>query len=367
MAIVDISHHQPSSAINYNTFAKQLDFAIVRVQYGSLTEDREYKNHLRELQKRGVSCGVYAWIRGVSKADMRKEARDFYNRAKSFNPTFWFLDVEEKSMSDMRGGTSAFVDELRKHTNTKVGLYIAHHLYNPFNLNVKEADAVWIPRYPYKPQFPCDLHQFNEHGRLNGYNGDLDLNKIISNKSLSYFTGGKTGGKKKLNSVKKKKKSGGATYTVKSGDTLSGIAAKFNVTTKKLQNLNGIKNPNKISVGDKLKIKGKAKKGTASTKTYKIKSGDTLSGISSKFGTTTKKLQTLNGISNPNQISAGQTIKVTGKKGKKANSKKYHKVVSGDTVSQLAGKYGSTTAKIKKWNKLKNANAIQIGQRLRVK
>lgn len=43
-------------------------------------------------------------------------------------------------------------------------------------------------------------------------------------------------------------------YEVKSGDTLSGIAKKFNTTIAKLQNLNGIKDANKIYVGQKIKI-----------------------------------------------------------------------------------------------------------------
>lgn len=44
------------------------------------------------------------------------------------------------------------------------------------------------------------------------------------------------------------------TYTVKSGDTLSGIAKKYGTTVKRLQELNGIKDANKIYVGQKIKI-----------------------------------------------------------------------------------------------------------------
>ena len=46
------------------------------------------------------------------------------------------------------------------------------------------------------------------------------------------------------------------TYTVKSGDTLSGIAAKFGVTVAQLQAWNGISNPNLIQVGQVLKVRG---------------------------------------------------------------------------------------------------------------
>jgi lysozyme len=51
--------------------------------------------------------------------------------------------------------------------------------------------------------------------------------------------------------------SGGSTpvtYSVKSGDTLAGIAAKFKTTVAKLMTANGIKNANSIQVGQKLTI-----------------------------------------------------------------------------------------------------------------
>lgn len=374
--IIDISHHQVPSAINYDKLAKEVDLVIIRTQYGSKTLDRHYKTHHREFQKRGIPTAAYAWIRGVSVADMEKEATDFYNRTKEFTPTFWFADVEEKSMNDMRKGTSAFLKKLRALGAKKVGIYIANHLYKPFNLNLSEADAVWIPHYgknngkpSSKPNFACDIHQYTDCGRLNGYNGNLDLNQIISDKSLFFFTDGaatKQKESKKSSSTKTSNKITGSTYKVKSGDNLSTIASRAGTTVKALQNLNGISNPDLIKVGQTLKLKGSAKKSTSTNaKSYTIKSGDTLSDIASKHGTTTKKLQDLNGISNPNKIYAGQKIKVTGTA--KASSKKYHTVKSGDTVSGLVKKYGSSQANIKSWNNIKDVNTIFIGQKLRVK
>jgi len=154
--------------------------------------------------------------------------------------------------------------------------------------------------------------------------------------------------------------SNASTYTVKSGDNLSSIAKRHGTTTKKLQNLNNIKDPNLIHPGQKLKIKGSA---ASSGGSYTIKSGDTLSEIAQKNGTTTKNLQNLNGIKNANLIKVGQKIKLPGG----APKKKYHTVKSGDTVSQIAVDNKTTTAKIKKLNGLKNADFISVGQKLRVK
>ena len=194
--IIDISHHQNPSKMDYDRLAKQVDLAIIRTQYGSRTLDRHYKTHHREFQKRGVYTAAYAWVRGVSVSDMRKEAKDFYNRTKDLNPTFWFLDVEEKSMDNMRIGISAYVNELRRLGVEKIGIYVAHHLYKDFNLNLDEVEAVWIPHYgrnigkvDSKPDFPCDLHQYTSKGRLDGYSGNLDLNRLMGNKKLEFFTG----------------------------------------------------------------------------------------------------------------------------------------------------------------------------------
>lgn len=371
--IVDISHHQPAKTIDYDTFAKHVDHVIVRTMDADMI-DNDYKTHHKELNKRGVPTAAYAFVRGKQKSHMVNEAKMFYDRTKDLKPTMWWLDVETDLMqnSDMsaREGVSIYVNELRKLGVKKVGLYVAHHLYKQLNLNVDEFDAIWIPNYgtnngkpSTKPSFPCDIHQYTSAGRLPGYSGDLDLNQIISDKKLEYFTDGKASKKKPTTPpADSNDKPDVKTYTVRSGDTLSGIAQKYNSTTKKLQDLNNISNPDKIFVGQVIKVVGTASKNVT---TYKVKSGDTLSGIASKFGTTTAALQNANNIANANKIYVGQVINVSGKA--KSSSKKYHTVKSGDTVSGLAQKYGSSQDNIVSWNKLKNADTIFIGQKLRVK
>src|SRR5699024_7208850 len=112
--IIDISHHQDPNKMDYNELSKQVKWVIIRTQYGSRTIDRHYKTHHKEFKARKVPTAAYAWVRGTSLNDMRVEARDFYNRTKDLNPTFWFLDVEEQSMNNMRAGISAYIDELRR-------------------------------------------------------------------------------------------------------------------------------------------------------------------------------------------------------------------------------------------------------------
>lgn len=102
--------------------------------------------------------------------------------------------------------------------------------------------------------------------------------------------------------------------------------------------------------------------GSSSMSTYTVRSGDTLSAIASRYGTTVSKLQSLNNISNANYIYVGQTLKISG-----SVSATYYTVKYGDTVSSIAYRYGTSTNNIVRLNGLANANHIYAGQRLRVK
>ncbi|QQP69520.1 LysM peptidoglycan-binding domain-containing protein [Carnobacterium sp. CS13] len=101
----------------------------------------------------------------------------------------------------------------------------------------------------------------------------------------------------------------GDSYIVKSGDTLSVISNRSGVSVDNLVKWNGIKNKNIIQTGQILKLKASAAKpATSKNKTYTVKSGDTLSGIALKLGSTVKKLQDKNGIKDANKIYIGQKI-----------------------------------------------------------
>ena len=116
---------------------------------------------------------------------------------------------------------------------------------------------------------------------------------------------------------------GSQTYTVRSGDTLSGIASRFGTSVAALASRNGISNPNMIYVGQRLVVGAGAPPVTTTptpapqqgSSTYSVRPGDTLSGIASRFGTTVSTLASLNGISNPNLIYVGQTIRLPGGSG----------------------------------------------------
>ncbi|MEF2723073.1 MAG: LysM peptidoglycan-binding domain-containing protein [Limosilactobacillus fermentum] len=156
-------------------------------------------------------------------------------------------------------------------------------------------------------------------------------------------------------------------YTVKSGDTLSAIASRYGMTVNALVTLNGIKNANLIYPGQSLRVADSGQGSTVSqkattttpTSTYTVRYGDTLSAIASRYGTSTSTLASINGISNPNWIYPGQVLKLSG-----GSSTHAYTVRSGDTLSGIASRLGTSWTSLKAKNGISNANLIYPGQAL---
>lgn len=164
-------------------------------------------------------------------------------------------------------------------------------------------------------------------------------------------------------------------YTVQSGDTLSGIAQRFGTNYQTIASLNNISNPNQIFVGQVLRLNGGSRvnystNSQSAAGSYTVKSGDTLSGIAEQFGTSYETLAQLNGISNPNDIYVGQVIKVSGASSTPnqtvSRAAGSYTVQSGDTLSGIAARYGTSYEVLAQLNGISNPNDIYVGQTIRL-
>lgn len=104
------------------------------------------------------------------------------------------------------------------------------------------------------------------------------------------------------------------TYTVKSGDTLSSIARRYNLTVSQLQSWNQLANPNVLMVGQTLQLKLRTDKATnpnvvATSANYTVKAGDTLYGIARAHNTSVASLKALNNLTS-DLIIVGQNLRV---------------------------------------------------------
>lgn len=103
---------------------------------------------------------------------------------------------------------------------------------------------------------------------------------------------------------------GEVVYTVKAGDTLSAIAAKYGTTYQKIADYNGIANPNLIHVGQKIKIPTAGAQ--AAPTIYTVKKGDSLWKIAASLlgnGSRWPEIQKANGLSSTT-IYPGQKLKI---------------------------------------------------------
>lgn len=186
-----------------------------------------------------------------------------------------------------------------------------------------------------------------------------------------------------------------ATYTVKSGDTLSRIAAQFKMSVAEIAALNQISNVNAINVGQVLKVNGTtantntntnqtntSKPAASNAASYTVQSGDTLSKIAASHQMSLSQLVALNGITNPNLIRVGQVLKVTGATNNAqpsapaaptqqpaaptTNNATTYTVKAGDTLSRIAAQFKMNLAQIAALNQISNLNAIRVGQVLKV-
>jgi LysM repeat protein len=170
---------------------------------------------------------------------------------------------------------------------------------------------------------------------------------------------------------------------VQPGDTLSEIAFEYGVTVARLRALNGIIDPNRIYAGQRLRLTGQAAT-VPSAPTPKarkvvhvVASGENLTGIARRYGSTIAAIVKANRIANPSFLRVGQRLTIPGiatstpsTKPKPAAapvaSSRVHVVRSGENLTGIARRYGSTIAAIVKANRIANPSFLRVGQRLTI-
>lgn len=98
-------------------------------------------------------------------------------------------------------------------------------------------------------------------------------------------------------------------YTVKRGDNLWNISRKYGTTVQEIAQLNNISNPNLIFIGQRLKIP-KNLNISSEAIYYTVRRGDSLWRISRMYGVSVSYLANLNNIRNPNLIYVGQMLRI---------------------------------------------------------
>jgi LysM repeat protein len=172
--------------------------------------------------------------------------------------------------------------------------------------------------------------------------------------------------------------------TVRTGETLSEIAERHGVSLSRLMQANGISNPDHVEIGQRLTIPGSgstarstsSSSGSQGTAPYTVKSGETLSEIADRFNTTTARLIQINRISDPDLVMSGTRLQVpvTAQRSAPAASSaavnrnaSEHVVQSGENLSLIAERYGTSVSRLVALNQLEDPELVTAGTRLKLR
>jgi len=158
-------------------------------------------------------------------------------------------------------------------------------------------------------------------------------------------------------------------HRVKKGENLISIASKYRVLVADLQTINNISNKDFLSIGQRLKIpvKGGLYSNYPEKVVYKVRSGDTLGHIAEEYNTRASEIRKWNNMGGSSLIRPGQklTLFVKGQPVKDTPKKNVYIVKSGDSLGKIARKNNTSVNKIKNWNNIKS-DTIYPGQKLTI-
>ena len=162
-------------------------------------------------------------------------------------------------------------------------------------------------------------------------------------------------------------------YAVANGDTLSQIAARFDIPTSWLRSRNNLRN-DRLQIGQVLLIPHSRDNidylsNTLNTEVqpdyHLVRQGDSLWTIARKYNTSIKRLRERNKLSS-NTLRIGDRL-VVGSRAKEVTAKNLRKlsyrVRRGDSLSLIASKFDIAIRDITRWNKIRRSDLLQPGQR----
>ena len=154
---------------------------------------------------------------------------------------------------------------------------------------------------------------------------------------------------------------------VKRGETLSEIADRYGTSVNRLMEMNGLRNANDLWAGSRIKVPGNVYSGGGSGN-YTVKAGETLSEIADRYGTSVNRLVQLNGLRDANDLWAGSRIQVPGASARPRvavnKNAKTHQVQPGESLSSIADRYGVSMQRLIAINGISNPNQVMAGSTL---
>ena len=295
---------------------------MLRAGYGYNTIDKQFRRNASECNRIGLPVGVYWFCYAFSPEKAVQEADgciDIISEYRLDYPVCY--DIEQASADYIEKQGVSFTPALAKNVVKSFcdrieakGYYAMFYTNRNFldtylGTELSKRYAYWYARYADRfDGTDCGIWQYTSTGSVPGITGNVDLD-------LGYTDYPSVIKKAGLNHLSASSPSPSPvpeyiTYVIQPGDTLSGIARRYGTTVTALTQLNKLSDPDKIYAGNTLKVPENGTGVDSSTQYYTIQPGDTLSEIARRFGTTVSALTRLNGISDPDKIYAGNRIRI---------------------------------------------------------
>ena len=336
---IDVSHWQ--GTIDWSAVAKTgIDFVMIKAggsdgKIEPFYTESTFEENYASAKANGLNVGAYYYVgpNFLSAEDGIADAKRFLDiiEGKTFEMPI-ALDLESTRIEDKTGATDAAIAFCE--TLENAGYYVVIYGSDLYGFKdrmeidrLKDYDK-WVARYGSEPQYVKEygMWQYSSTEHIDGITeNSVDKNIaykdypfIIKNAGLNGFAADSEPSYEDETSVvpsEPEDLEDVVTYTIQPGDNLSIIAEKFGTTVDMLVELNGIENSNLIYAGDVLIVQSGSSVDSEPEEpidivTYTIQSGDNLSVIAEKFGTTVDRLVELNGIENPNLIYAGDVLRI---------------------------------------------------------
>ena len=316
--------------------ADGIEFAILRAGYGKLADqkDPKFEQNYANAKAVGLPVGCYHYTYAISVIEAEQEANVLLNwlRGKQFEYPV-YLDIEDTSIVYL--GKNILTDIVCTFCNKLeqagyfVGVYANKNwLTNYLDYEHIKKYTIWLAHYTTATDYPNphDMWQFSSTQTVNGISGKVDMNYCYKDFPEIIKSGGYNGfGVGTQSQPTDTQYSVGDVVTVSSyyassteaDSSKAVIPSKWKVATI-TKMIPEARNPYLLNNGNlgwcndgDIRGRGDMTGDTVSQSvTYIVQSGDTLSGIAAKFGTSYQHLASINGISNPDKIYVGQTIKI---------------------------------------------------------
>lgn len=370
---IDVSEYQ--GYIDYaKVKASGIQVVYIKASEGTTIIDPYFRTNYDNAKSQGLKVGFYHFVRARNEDDAVREATFFHSVISGTSPdcrlAMDFEVFDGLSVEKINQISFAFLQKLEELTKKECVVYSdEYNARTVFSRELASAYPLWIAEYGVSvPTSTGNWEewigfQYSDKGRVDGINGNVDLDKFREDIFLSDSS---VIPEPEPEPTPEPDDSNNIYYFVKRGDTLSHIALWYNTTVENLVRLNNIQNPDLIYIGQRLLISVSDDPNKSKEVKYTVKRGDTLSKIANRYGITVNEIVALNNIQNPNLIFVGQQLRIPLDNSINQMQNVYYRVQRGDRLWRIAKRYRTTVSNIARLNGIRNPNLIFVGQILRI-